>query len=222
MALTYNPNTGEWVSTSVPSSGGSSSGSSSSKPSSGSSSSGSSSSSSSSQKQSGGNLTYSTPDSSSSTGIVEKTYNDIQINTLEGSLSFIVTKETIKLKAGDTVKLNGLGKHLSGSYYVKEVLRTVGSNGYSHKATVIRTDFGESLKVDTKNPTQVDKTPVSSPDSSNNAQKIYIVRRGDCLWNLAKRFYGKGDLWTKIYEANTQKIMPPLYLIFVGQRLIIP
>ena len=172
-------------------------------------------------KTEGDNLTSSTPDSSSSTGQVEKTYNEIQINTLEGNLAFIVTKETIQLKAGDTVKLNGLGKHLSGSYYVKELTRSIGSNGYTHSATVIRTDFGNSLKVKSTNATTVEKTPVSSPQTSSNAQKTYTVKAGDCLWNIAKQYYGNGALYTKIYEANKDKIKSN-YIIYVGQVLIIP
>ena len=93
------------------------------------------------------NLTSNSSDKNDSTGDVEKKYNTIEINTLSGSLSFIVTEETIKLKAGDTVKLNGLGKYLSGNYYVKDITRQISSSGYSHSATLIKTDFGKSLKV---------------------------------------------------------------------------
>ena len=33
-------------------------------------------------------------------------------------------------------------------------------------------------------------------------QKTYTVKAGDCLWNIAKKFYGKGSDYTKIYNAN--------------------
>ena len=111
-SYTYDPSTGEW--TSNPSSGNSSNNSSNN---------------SSSSNSSGNNLTSSTSDSNSSAGSVEQKYNTIEINTLEGTLNFIVTKQTIKLKAGDTVKINGIGKHLSGSYYVKDITRQISSNG---------------------------------------------------------------------------------------------
>lgn len=174
----------------------------------------------------GDNLTSSTSDTTSSTGSVEKQYNNIEINTLSGTLSFIVTEETIKLKAGDTVKINGIGKYLSGSYYVQDITRQIGSSGYSHSATLIRTDFGNSLKVSsstTKKTTKkktVEKKVQSSPKASS-AKRTYTVKKGDCLWNIAKQFYGKGSLYTKIYDANTNKIANPK-LIYVGQSLVIP
>ena len=51
--------------------------------------------------------------------------------------------------------------------------------------------------------------------------KTYTVVRGDCLWNIAKKFYGNGSQYTKIYNANTDKIKNP-NLIYPGQVLTIP
>lgn len=174
----------------------------------------------SSAKTTGDNLTSSNSDPNSSAGAVEKQYNDVEINTLEGTLNFIATKETIKLKAGDTVKLKGLGKHLSGDYFVKEVTRQISSNGYSHSATLIKTDFGNSLKMTaTSVPKQEEAVP-SSPQAST-AKRTYTVKKGDCLWNIAKQFYGNGAQWGKIYDANTNQIANP-DLIYIGQVFVIP
>lgn len=49
----------------------------------------------------------------------------------------------------------------------------------------------------------------------------YTVVKGDCLWNIAKKFYQKGALYTKIYNANKDKIKNP-NLIYPGQVLTIP
>lgn len=49
----------------------------------------------------------------------------------------------------------------------------------------------------------------------------YTVKRGDCLWNIAKRFYGNGSKYTTIYNANRDKIKNP-NLIYPGQVLWIP
>lgn len=49
----------------------------------------------------------------------------------------------------------------------------------------------------------------------------YTVKRGDCLWNIAKRFYGNGAKYTTIYNANRSKIRNP-NLIYPGQVLWIP
>jgi hypothetical protein len=42
----------------------------------------------------------------------------------------------------------------------------------------------------------------SSGSSQTNTAKTYTVKTGDCLWNIAKRFYGDGSKWTIIYNAN--------------------
>ena len=223
----YDPKTGEWTKTTDTSGSSSeSSSSSSSKPSS-------SSKSSSSSGNKGDNLSSSSSNKNESKGSVEKKYNTIEINTLNGTLNFIVTEETIKLKAGDTVKLQGLGKYLSGNYYVKDITRQVSKNGYSHSATLIKTDFGNSLKTASKTSAKKNSTKkstkkssttkkkVSSSSSSKSAKRTYTVKKGDCLWNIAKKFYGNGALYTKIYDANTNKIANP-NLIYVGQVFVIP
>ena len=213
----YDPKTGEWTKT-TDNSGSSSESSSSSS---------SKSSSSSSSSSKGDNLSSSSSNKNESKGSVEKQYNTIEINTLSGTLNFVASEETIKLKAGDTVKLQGLGKYLSGDYYVKDITRQVSKKGYSHSATLIKTDFGNSLKTVSKtsannNNTNKESTKkVSSSSSSKSAQRTYTVKKGDCLWNIAKKFYGNGALYTKIYDANTNKIANP-NLIYVGQVFVIP
>lgn len=51
--------------------------------------------------------------------------------------------------------------------------------------------------------------------------RYYTVKKGDCLWNIAKAYYGSGSLYTKIYEANRDKISNP-NLLQVGWKLLIP
>lgn len=53
------------------------------------------------------------------------------------------------------------------------------------------------------------------------AQRTYVVVKGDCLWNIALRFYGKGSLYTRIYDANRGQIKNP-HWIYPGQRFVIP
>ncbi|MGB8455149.1 MAG: LysM peptidoglycan-binding domain-containing protein [Anaerocolumna sp.] len=50
---------------------------------------------------------------------------------------------------------------------------------------------------------------------------FYIVQSGDCLWAISKKFYGNGSNYTKIYNANKDKIKNPS-LIYPGQKLVIP
>lgn len=52
--------------------------------------------------------------------------------------------------------------------------------------------------------------------------KTYTVKSGDCLWNIAKKLYGQGSDYTKIYNANKGVIGSNPNLIYVGQVLTIP
>lgn len=58
-------------------------------------------------------------------------------------------------------------------------------------------------------------------DNSSNLS-TYTVVYGDCLWNLAKKFYGDGMKYTKIYEANKALIGPNPNVLYVGWVLTIP
>jgi LysM repeat protein len=223
-SYTYNPKTGKWTHNKATSSSNSGSSQKSSASSGGKQSSNTSSSS------KGSNLTATNPSKNTSTGSTEKKYNTIEINTLEGNLQFIVTDETIKLNAGDTVKLLGLGKYLSGDYYVKEVDRQIGSNGYEHSAVCIRTDFGDRLKLSTSQESKVTQKPVPSPKKpEKKASRTYTVVRGDCLWNIARKYYGSGTQWKRIYDANQDICGKPYtrggityVMIYPGQKLTIP
>ena len=130
------------------------------------------------------------------------------------------------------MKLKGLGSYLSGNYYVQDITRQISSNGYSHSATLIKTDFGKSLKTSTSttnkktNKKTKKKTPkkqkkVASSPKASSAKRTYTVKRGDCLWKIARSFYGNGALYTRIYDANTNKIANP-NLIYPGQVFVIP
>lgn len=212
-SMTYDPTTGKWSSSGGggssnrrPSSGGNkqpSSGSGNTKPSS----------------SSGGNMTSSNSNPNSSTGSAEKKYNTIEYNILTGQLKFIATKETIKLTAGDTVKLNGLGKYLSGLYFVQDVTRQISKEGYSHSATVIKTDFGNSLKKTSTS--TVDKKVPKKEKPKETSQRIHYLKAGECLWSVARKYYGNGAQYPKI--ANANGISPSQYRrLPIGLKLIIP
>lgn len=51
--------------------------------------------------------------------------------------------------------------------------------------------------------------------------KTYTVKKGDSLWAIAAKFYGKGSEYSKIASANTDKISNP-NLIYPGQVLTLP
>lgn len=53
------------------------------------------------------------------------------------------------------------------------------------------------------------------------AGEIYMVQPGDSLWKIAKKVYGKGLLYARIYEANREVIGNPRSLR-VGQKIVLP
>lgn len=52
--------------------------------------------------------------------------------------------------------------------------------------------------------------------------QTHTVVKGDCLWNIAKKFYGNGSKYTVIYNANKGVIGGNPNLIYPGQVLTIP
>lgn len=57
-------------------------------------------------------------------------------------------------------------------------------------------------------------------NQEENVAEYYIVKKGDCLWNIAKGLFGKGSEWNKIYEWNKDSIKNP-DMIYIGQKLVI-
>ena len=64
--------------------------------------------------------------------------------------------------------------------------------------------------------------PATTPPKPKEAPKRYhTVVWGDCLWMIARKYYGDGSQWRKIYEANKSKIKNP-HWIYPGQVFLIP
>ena len=51
--------------------------------------------------------------------------------------------------------------------------------------------------------------------------EYYEIASGDTLWGIAKKFYGDGNLYMRIFEANREVIKDP-DKIYVGQKIRIP
>lgn len=78
----------------------------------------------------------------------------------------------------------------------------------------------KKTKLKKKKKTTKKKSKPKRP-AAKKKTKTYTVKSGDCLWNIAKKFYGNGAQYTKIYNANKGKIKNP-NLIYPGQVLTIP
>lgn len=75
---------------------------------------------------------------------------------------------------------------------------------------------------ETKQEEKKEEAKITENRDASTAQKpkTHIVKRGDTLWGLAKRYYGNGSLYPKIVSANP-KIKNP-NLIIDGWELVIP
>ena len=76
--------------------------------------------------------------------------------------------------------------------------------------------------VDSKPKATVQKTRATETSPAPTASRTYTVVRGDCLWNIAKRFYGNGAKYTVIYNANKDVVGANPNRIYPGQVLTIP
>jgi nucleoid-associated protein YgaU len=61
----------------------------------------------------------------------------------------------------------------------------------------------------------------SSTAPAAEAYETYVVVSGDSLSKIAKRVYGNGNEWKRIFEAN-QDILKDPNKIFPGQKLKLP
>ena len=81
----------------------------------------------------------------------------------------------------------------------------------------------ETAPENTVPETNVTQPPVQQPPAGGDATEFqtYTVVKGDTLWKIAKRFYGSGVQWKRIYGANQDVISNP-DKIRAGMEIKIP
>lgn len=86
------------------------------------------------------------------------------------------------------------------------------------QVTIKKLNDGDS---NTNNSKPADSTNDKKEDGK---QKTHTVVKGDTMWDLAQKYYGKGSLHTKIREANKTKYpdLKKANIIYPGWVLIIP
>lgn len=98
----------------------------------------------------------------------------------------------------------------------------IGTIYYTLKLKEYRETKIRKINVDKK--TKKAKIGKASKSRVDNADrpKTYKVKSGDCLWNIAKKIYGSGEQYMKIYNANKKIIGGNPNNIKAGQVLTIP
>lgn len=66
----------------------------------------------------------------------------------------------------------------------------------------------KTIKIPTTTSSSTTSTSNGSRNDENKGSSTqqYTVKSGDCLWTIAKKFYGNGAKWKKIYDANKTAI----------------
>lgn len=125
---------------------------------------------------------------------------------------------------------NGIGEDINTLVMIEEltIIERAGEEGdkYVSFQLLEYREFGKkSVVVTTQEPTgtvtavakKEDPAPAVNPKSNGT----HIVQSGDTLWAIAKKYYGNGNQYSKIVNANKDKIKNP-NLIYPGQKLVIP
>ena len=68
--------------------------------------------------------------------------------------------------------------------------------------------------------------PAPAPEKNKAGSSIqppveHVVKTGDNLWNISKKYYGSGSQWKRIYEANKSAVKKQDFLE-PGTVLVIP
>ena len=91
-----------------------------------------------------------------------------------------------------------------------------------YKKTAVRKLKVKKKKKGKGNGKKAKVKKTSNRTSTKSKTGKYKVKKGDCLWNIARKFYGKGAKYTVIYNANKKVIGSNPNLIYPGQILTIP
>lgn len=126
-----------------------------------------------------------------------------------------------KVSARDIVTFEGMGINFSGNYFLATVVKTINRGGYQMSFDVLRNNFEWKTSKEESPKKPPKKDPVPPKKEPEKKQRTHTVKKGDTLWAIAKRFYGKGSDYMKIVNANKGKIKDP-HWIYPNQVFVIP
>ncbi len=148
----------------------------------------------------------------------------------------IALRETSKKKIAEASALLAKAEKSQNVKYAKDELEGSREALQNAKSTYANTRYKESiaasdeairLALSVLGAKKVAKEEVVDEEVSHEEEGFssytvkYNPNKRDCLWRIAERYYNNGYLWTKIYEANRDKIKNP-NLIYPKMDLKIP
>lgn len=146
----------------------------------------------------------------------EKEYIDLEYKTLEGDIVFTASAKSLNLHVTDTLELKGIGKYLSGLYFVSSLTKTIDtSEGLSVSGVLIKTGFGDSLKKSYSTPDRADQVQILSAEFKAG-DKVKIVGENAVYSNASMNV--KVPAWVKqkvltivsISADNTRALLSPI------------
>ncbi len=129
------------------------------------------------------------------------------------------------LKPVRFIASNGIGEDINSLVLIEglKITEKAGEEGDKYVAfSLIEYREFSKKQVLIQKGVVINTLPKSQPAQVNpKSTGSYTVISGDNLWSIAKKYYGDGSKFTKIVEANKDKIKNPS-LIYPGQVLTIP
>jgi len=126
-----------------------------------------------------------------------------------------------ELKPIRFIASNGISDDINTLVLIEELTITENSGEEGDKyvsfSLLEYREFGKKYMVADTGTKREEPSQQTNPKSNG----IYVVQSGDTLWGIAKKYYGDGNQYTKIVNANKDKIKNPA-LIYPGQQLVIP
>lgn len=113
----------------------------------------------------------------------------------------ITLKVASFLVATNNIDIKNFGNAIDGKYFIKSVSHTISDAGYVVNAELRKISSATKGNTDRKKGDEQ-----SEKQEDKETSKNYTVKRGDNLWDLARKFYGAGKVYKKIYEANKDVI----------------
>lgn len=93
--------------------------------------------------------------------------------------------------------------------------------------------FTQAIDISVEKVKKKTKGKTSGNKRTKKTSKSYVIKKGDCLWNIAKKFYKDATKWKIIYKANKSTIEAAAkkhgyksssngHWIFAGTKIKIP